>query len=75
MGEYRGRSIDVRVLLPLINLAYALLKGIASSGLFQYVFHGADVIGAMREALQRFAAMRLIKRSASRELELQSLVN
>lgn len=61
MGEYQVRSIDVRVLLPLVNLAYTLLKGIASSGLFQHVFNGARSIGAMCEALKRFAAIDLRK--------------
>jgi hypothetical protein len=60
MGEYQVRSIDVGVIhLLLVNLAYTLLKGIASSGLFRHIFRGAKSIGAMCEALKRFAAMRL----------------
>jgi SRSO17 transposase len=62
MGEYQVRSIDVGVIhLLLVNLAYTLLKGIASSGLFQHIFHGANAIGAMCEALKRFAAIDLRK--------------
>ena len=62
MGEYQVRSIDVGVIhLLLVNLAYTLLKGIAGSGLFQHVFHGARSIGAMCEALKRFAAIDLRK--------------
>jgi SRSO17 transposase len=57
MGEYQVRSIDVGVIhLLLVNLAYTLLKSIACSGLFQHIFHGAGSIGAMCEALKRFAA-------------------
>jgi SRSO17 transposase len=60
MGEYQVRSIDVGVIhLLLVNLAYTLLKGIASSGLFQHIFHGANSIGTMCEALKRFAIMGL----------------
>jgi len=60
MGEYQVRSIDVGVIhLLLVNLAYTLLKSIACSGLFQHIFHGAGSIGAMCEALKRFAAMGL----------------
>lgn len=67
MGEYQVRSIDVGVIhLLLVNLVHTLLKGIASSRLFQHIFHGANSIGAMCEALKRFVAVRLIKRSASR---------
>ena len=62
MGEYQVRSIDVGVIhLLLVNLAYTLLKGIAGSGLFQHVFNGARSIGAMCEALKRFAAIDLRK--------------
>lgn len=64
MGEYQVRSIDVGVIhLLLVNLAYTLLKGIASSGLFQHIFHGANAIGTMCEALKRFAARRLFRSS------------
>lgn len=67
MGEYQVRSIDVGVIhLLLVNLAYTLLKGIASSGLFQHIFHGANTIGTMCEALQRFAARRLFRSSGDR---------
>jgi hypothetical protein len=60
MGEYQVRRIDVGVIhLLLVNLAYTLLKSIACSGLFQHIFHGANSIGTMCEALKRFAAMGL----------------
>jgi hypothetical protein len=45
----------------LVNLAYAPLKGIASSHIFQHIFRGANSIGAMCEALKRFAAIDLRK--------------
>ena len=67
MGEYQVRSIDVGVIhLLLVSLAYTLLKGIASGRLFQHIFHGANSIGAMCEALKRFVAVRLFKRSGAR---------
>ena len=60
MGEYQVRSIDLGVIhLLLVNLAYTLLKDIAASCLFRYIFKGAASIGAMCEALKRFASMRL----------------
>ena len=67
MGEYQVRSIDVGVThLLLVNLAYTLLKGIASGRLFQHIFKGADALGAMCEALKRFASLRLFKRASAR---------
>jgi len=67
MGEYLVRRIDVGVLhLLLVNLAYTLLKSIVCSCFFRYIFKGAESIGAMCEALKRFATMRLARSSRER---------
>ena len=56
MDEYQVRGIDVGVIhLLLVDLAYTLLKCIAAGRLFYHVFKGAESIGAMCEALKRFA--------------------
>jgi SRSO17 transposase len=60
MSDYQVRSIDVGVThLLLVNMAYTLLKSVACSRLFQHIFHGANAIGTMCEALKRFAIMGL----------------
>lgn len=67
MSEYQVRSIDVGVIhLLLVNLVYTLLKSIACGRLLRRIFHGAESIGAMCEALKRFVAMRLVRSSRER---------